>query len=130
MKPGPVTPSAGRQRPVSLDQLGDLPDPAPLPNEFDAEELSRSHLTFAAGAHAALVGILDALPLVDKECLLHVLFPGEASLRERAAVAGVSAGTIRNKALRYRQALRDALHTTATGNPLKQGDSGDDTDFR
>ena len=106
MKPRVTTPAAGRHRSVSLNLIRDLPDPAPWPNEFDGE-LSDCDLPVAAGALAALLAVADVLPAPDREALLAVIQPEAMSLRARARVAGVTVTTIRNKALRYRAAMRD-----------------------
>ena len=130
MKPNHVTPDAGRNRPVSLDQLGDLPDPGPWPGEFEEAELSRRDLTFADGAHAALLAVAEVLPAPERESLLAVIQPDEMSLRARARVASVPPNSIRNRALRYRAALAEALHISNAGIPLEQNDSGDNGGFR
>lgn len=121
---GYVTPHAGRNRPVSLDVIADLPDPDPLPgDEMDADELS-SHAPAAAMASCVLVALAEALNPVDRESLLYLLRPGDQTLRERARVAGCSPATIRSKALRMRAALADGLNTPTAANPLHQRDSG------
>ena len=132
MKPGPVTPAAGRNRPVSLDLIGDVVDPARQPGEtMDTEELSPwTAPEVIAMASCVILAMAEAMAPADREAVFHLFRPGESSLRQRAAVAGCSPNSIRNRALRFRAALRDALHTPTTGNPLKQGDSGDSDDFR
>ena len=128
---GYATPDAGRNRPVSLGQLGDLPDAGPWPgDEFSDAELVAHAPEGAAMAGCILVALSEALNPVDRESLLYLLRPDEMSLRARARVASVSPATIRSRALRFRQALRDALNTTMAGDPHRERDSGDDAGFR
>ena len=127
---GYVTPDAGRSRPVSLDQLGDLSDPHPLPNEFEEAELSAFAPDAAMVAADVLIALSEALSPVDRESLLYLLRPGDQTLRQRSRVAAVSPATIRSRALLMRRSLRRALHTPPAGDPLEMDDSGDGGGFR
>ena len=121
MNPGDgyVTPDAGRHRPVSLDAIRDLPDPAPWPNEFeDADELTAYAPAAAAMASCVILAMAEAMPPADREAIFHLFRPNDLSLRQRADVAGVAPNTIKTKALRYRAAMQDGLHTPPSGDPL------------